>query len=89
MEFPAVNPAIVAIVIGITQWLKQEAGLEGRYVAIAAFLIGGVLGAGYHLGQVGNPTGFADWFVLVIAGLIHALAPSGLYEVGKQFLQRR
>ncbi len=78
---------IIGLVLALTQWVKERLGLKGRPAEIVSFLIGLVSGGGYQ--YVTHPPALpADWFGLVVVGLITALVPSGLYKLVTGLIDR-
>lgn len=86
MQFPEVNAALIAVIVGIAQWLKTKAQIEDAAAEWLVFVLGALLGAGWQVAAAGTPGDFAGWFTVVMAALVHAIAPSGLYKFGKLFM---
>ena len=76
--------SIIALVIGLTQWVKTRLNVEGQAAEIVSLLTGIVLGIGAKL-ALGLPTDYAGWFGVVIYGLAMGLVPSGLYKFASEF----
>ena len=74
---PFVLPIIMALV---TYWGKL--GLKGNWQLLSSLLTGLVIG-GATMYFVSPPEVAADWFGLVLFGLMMGLAASGVYEVVK------
>ena len=78
---------VIAVVIGLTQWIKDKAELTGRPAEVLALLVGAVLGAGYQF-VYAAPTDASGWFSVVLVGLAMALVPSGLFKFAAQMLEK-
>lgn len=85
MNGPEINGMVIAVVVGLTEMAKQL-GVEGKQNLVVAFVLGAALGAGHHLSVADVPADIAAWYMLIIAALIHGLAPSGLYKFSKKFM---
>lgn len=76
---------VMALVIALTQWLKDKAKIEGAKAEWLSAIIGLVLGALYQV-TLYSSLAAVDWFAVVIAALGMALVPSGLYKTAARFL---
>lgn len=86
-DFPQISAQIIAIVIGLTQAAKGF-GAEGKVALGFSMASGFLLGLFYQISLIGTPEDFNAWFGVVLAGLIHGLAPSGLYEATTRVLTK-
>lgn len=75
-------PFVIAGVLGLATFYKSL-GLGGRWLLLAAFFTGALIGAGFQVASVGMPTGFTQWFYVGISAILMGLAPSGVYEAIK------
>lgn len=82
------DPTIIAVILGLVEWLKSV-GINGRRSGATSMLLGLFLGAGQHVSVNGRPGDFAGWFGVIVVGLAYGLSASGLYDVGKRFSRGR
>lgn len=79
-------PAIIFIVIAFT-YFAGEFGLKGKGQLAFALALGFLLGGGAQFAQF-VPKTFADFFTLLIYGLVMAATPSLLYDQAKDLLAK-
>lgn len=70
---------VVAIVLGLTQWIKTKLKLVDTAAEVLSFIVGFVLGGAYQY-VYSQPVDAASWFAVVLTALGMALVPSGLYK---------
>lgn len=78
--------ALLPIVLGLVTYLGNL-GVKGKAQLISSLLSGLILG-GFTLYFQAPPKGGADWFAIVLFGLIVGLAASGVYDTGKALVVR-
>lgn len=74
---------LLAVVLGVVQWLKMTFKLEGWIVRVVSMGVGVALGFCYQL-SLGIPADFAGWFSTVIFGLALGLVASGIYDAAQK-----
>lgn len=77
---------LLLFVIALVQEVKQDTGLTGAGVRILAIVIGLILGVGYQI-STKMPATFAEWFTVVIFGLLLGLGASRLYDASSTAMQ--
>ncbi len=70
---------LVAVIFGLVEMIKSL-GLSGKIVTFISMFLGLLFGISYQIAQAGIPAGFADWFEIVIFGLMLGLVASGFYK---------
>jgi|WetSurMetagenome_2_1015567.scaffolds.fasta_scaffold00807_18 hypothetical protein len=70
---------VVVVVLGLSQWFKTKAGLQGAAAEWLSFGIGVVLG-GFYQYVVTSPVDAGGYFSVVVVGVGMGLVPSGLYK---------
>lgn len=75
-------PFVIAGVLGLATFYKSL-GLGGRWLLLAAFFTGAVIGAGFQVASVGMPSSFTEWFYVLISAILMGLMPTGVYETMK------
>lgn len=71
--------SLIALVFGLTEFIKDAANLHGKAVTILAASLGAVLMALYQL-QAVLPAPFAQVFGIVVLSLTFGLSASGYYK---------
>lgn len=80
--FGAFSPALlVGAIMGLVEFLKQF-GVEGKWAALAAIVLGVVFGVLYQVPAV-NP-----YLNIAVNGLLLGLACAGFYAVGMKAARR-
>lgn len=80
-------PILVLVVLGLVT-LYGKFGLKGIAQLASAFATGIVFGAAFMIAALGLPKDFPGWFSVIIYGLMVGLVASGIYEVGKEIVQK-
>jgi hypothetical protein len=75
-------PFVIAAVLGLATFYKTL-GLGGRWLLLAAFATGALIGAGFQIATVGTPATFAETFYVLLSAILMGLMPSGVYEAIK------
>ncbi len=79
---------VVAIVLGLTQWLKTKANLKDTAAEYLSLFVGFVAGVLYQYSitlPAVNPFNVQAWFAVLVVGVAMSLVPSGLYKLGNVF----
>ena len=79
--------AVIFLVLALT-YLAERFGAHGRVQLGIGMGLGFVLGAGLQAASLGWPADFAGWFWLVVYGMVMAVLPSGLYDLGKAVAEK-
>lgn len=84
---------LVFVVIGLVWVYGKIWGLAGAQQFASSMLTGLVLGLGYMVSQTAPPVGdwypqFQYWFAAIFYGLGLGVLASGIYEVGKDTLEK-
>jgi len=69
---------LLLVVLGLVEWSKLL-GLTGNVLRVVSMAIGVLLGIGYQF-SLASPIAFADWFAVVVFGLVLGLTTSGVYD---------
>ena len=78
---------LLFVVLGLVQWCKGY--IEStKTIRLVSMAIGLLLGGGYMIATAGVPAAFAGWFAIVVFGLGLGLVASGIYDVGKELIER-
>jgi hypothetical protein len=75
-------PFVIAAVLGLAT-LYKSLGLGGRWLLLAAFFTGCLIGAGFQIASVGIPITFTEYFYVLISAILMGLMPTGVYEAIK------
>lgn len=78
--------ALLPIVLGIVTYLGNL-GVKGKAQLVSSLLSGLILG-GFTLYFQAPPKNGADWFAIILSGLILGLAASGVYDTGKALISK-
>ncbi len=78
---------VVAIILGLSQWVKEKTGLVDKTAEIVCAALGFVLMGVYQF-TVTNPTDLNSAFVVLVAALSGWLVPSGLYKLTTSFVEK-
>jgi len=81
------GPIVVLIVLGLVQ-LYGKAGVSGKWQLFSSLFTGIIIGGAFQVAALGTPATFAEWFAVVMYGLLMGLTATGTYEVGKKLLSR-
>lgn len=72
---------LLPLVMGLVELVKKVfPKLQGNWIVLLSFLLGGGIGAGTLLSQR-VPVGFAEWFTFALGAMAYGLIPCGLYDV--------
>ena len=77
----------IAVVIGLSQWVKQKAKLAGAKAEWAALVIGVTIG-GLLQYATKPPVSATDWLAVALVALGMGLVPSGLFQFVMQVADR-
>lgn len=80
-SFQVAGVPLIAIVIGLVQWVKKLSP-NAIVTRIISALIGLLLGIGYWFSANPAPTNFAGWFTAIIFGLALGILASSIYDAG-------
>jgi len=78
--------ALLPLVMAIVTYLGKL-GVQGKLQLVSSLLTGLVLGGASMYFQIVPVTG-VDWFATVLYGLVLGLSASGVYEVGKDLVEK-
>ena len=78
---------VIAVIIGLSQWVKEKAQLTGTRAEVAALLIGAIIGGVYQY-AMSVPTDVKSWLAVVLVALAMGLVPSGLFKFTMQVADR-
>ena len=78
---------VIAIVIGLSQWVKEKAGLTGAAAEWAALIIGVVIGGVFQFATM-QPADVRGWLSVALVALAMGLVPSGLFKFVMQAADR-
>jgi len=70
---------LLIVIFGLVEFSKSL-GLKGKWLTVAALLLGLAFGITFKIAMEGIPSGFAGWFVVVVFGLALGLTTSGFYD---------
>jgi hypothetical protein len=79
---------LLFVVLGLVQWCKTYVK-DDKAIRGVSMAVGLLLGAGYMIADLGVPAAFAGWFGIAVFGLGLGLVASGIFDVGKDLLERR
>jgi hypothetical protein len=79
--------AVVALILGLTEWIKTKAGLSGTAAEWLALGVGSLIGSAYQF-TVTKPIDVSQWIVVIIAGLIISVSTTGGYKLGMSVADR-
>lgn len=71
--------SLIALIIGLVQFIKSL-GVSGVYIKITAFLVGAVLGGGYHIAVHGVPNDTAGIFTAIVITLAFGVGAPSFYD---------
>lgn len=77
----AAGSPLILVIMAIVEFIKRL-GVHGKWLLVSSMITGLVVGTGYQLSVV-FPVTFADYFKLIISGLVWGLAASGVFEAIK------
>ena len=78
---------VIAIVIGLSQWVKEKAQLVGTKAEVAALVIGIVIGGVFQY-AVSQPADVKGWLGVALVALAMGLVPSGLFKFTVQLAEK-
>jgi hypothetical protein len=78
---------VIAIVIGLSQWVKEKAALTGTKAEVAALAIGVIIGGVFQY-AVSQPADIKSWLGVALVALAMGLVPSGLFKFTMQVADR-
>ena len=78
--------ALLPIVMAIVTYLGKL-GVQGKWQLVSSLVTGLVLGGVSMYFQI-FPVVAVDWFVTVLYGLVLGLSASGVYEVGRDLVEK-
>ena len=70
---------LMVVIFGLVEFSKSL-GLSGKWLTVFSMLLGLAFGVAYRISLIGVPAGYADWFALVVYGLVLGLITSGFYD---------
>lgn len=77
---------LIAVVLALVEWCKKV-NVPEKLIPFVSMAIGILVGVAFQWSQAPLVT-FADWFGAIIGGLVYGLSASGVYDVGKQLVDR-
>ena len=84
-EINLAGVAAVPLIVGLVAMLRGTFGLDGRWAALMAVIVGLALTIGDAYTTTGGPP--ANIFTAIVTGLTLGLSASGLYSGGKAALE--
>jgi hypothetical protein len=80
--------ALIAVVFGLVEFLKEALGWEGKRVTVLAAVLGAVLMGLYQLQSV-LPAPFSQVYEIVVISLTFGLSASGYYKFASSRMPKR
>lgn len=76
----------IVVTLGLVQFIKEGAGIDGWWVSVLALVIGGLFSALFYAISQDLITGDAvKWIGVAVMGLVGGLTAAGYYKLGNHY----